>query len=105
MMEFLLEQQARFEARLEKEREERREADAQLRKSDQSLRESDERLRESDERLRESQATLTAAILRVTELVEDLTTVQKAGDERLNALIAVVEKHITGPGHSAPPRQ
>jgi uncharacterized protein YlxW (UPF0749 family) len=98
MMEFLLAQQARFEARLEKEHEERREADAQLR-------ESDKRLRESDARLRDSQATLTAAILRVTELVEDLTTVQKAGDERLNALIAVVEKHIAGPGHSAPPRQ
>jgi len=89
MMEFLLEQQARFDARLEKEHQESREAD--------------ERLRESDERLRESQATLTAALLRITDLMEDLSEAQKRTDNRLNALINVVEKHISSPGHSSPP--
>jgi chromosome segregation ATPase len=105
MMDFLLAQQARFDARLEKEHEERREADAQLRESDERLRGSDERLRESDERLRESQATLTAVVARIADLVEELTEAQKSTDERLNALIGVVEKHIAGPGHSSPPRQ
>jgi len=91
MMDFLLAQQARFDARLEKEHEERREADAQL--------------RGSDERLRESQATLTAVVARIADLVEELTEAQKSTDERLNALIGVVEKHVAGPGHSGPPRQ
>ncbi len=90
MMEFLLEQQARFDARLEKEHQESREAEAKL--------------QEADKRLRESQATLTAAVLRIADLVEDLTLAQKSTDDRLNALISVVEKHISGPGHASPPR-
>lgn len=104
MMEFLLEQQARFDARIAKEHEERLAADVELRESDARLRESDERLRESDERLRDSQATLTAALLRITDLLQDLSEAQKRTDDRLNALISVVEKHISSPGHSSPPR-
>ncbi|MFB3923994.1 MAG: hypothetical protein ACE145_19910 [Terriglobia bacterium] len=97
LMEFLLEQQARFDARIEKEHEERLAEEAKLK-------ESDDRLRASDERLRESQATLTASLLRITALMEDLSEAQKRTDDRLNALINVVEKHISGPGHSSPPR-
>ena len=82
------------------------------------------KLFEADKELRESQATLTAALLRVTEIVEDLAESQKATeeqlratgqqlrttdrqlratderlratDERLDVLIRVVEKHIIG---------
>ncbi len=77
-MEFLLAQQARFDTRLEK--------------------------------LLESHVTLTSSVLRVVGLVEELAKAQKATDERLratderlnerlNVLINVVEKHITGPDH------
>lgn len=89
LMEFLLEQQARFDARIEKEHEERLAADGEL--------------RQADARLRDSQATLTAALLRVTDLMEDLSEAQKRTDDRLTALINVVEKHISGPGHTSPP--
>lgn len=93
-MEFIVEQQARFSADIQK------------------LFESDKELRQADERLRQSQATLTAAVMRIAELVEGLekTTVERFAelaasqkltneqlretDERLNALINVVEKHI-----------
>ncbi len=87
-MEFLLAQQARFDARLEK------------------LLESHERLERSVMELRESHVTLTSSVLRVVGLVEELAKAQmatdgrlKATDERLNVLIKVVEKHITGPDH------
>src|SRR5713226_4299585 len=81
-MEFLLQHGAQLDARLERTATEMRAADAKL--------------RESDERLRESQATLTAAVLRIADLVEDLTEAQKGTDNRLNSLINVVEKYITG---------
>lgn len=81
-MEFLLQHGAQLDARLERTAAEMREADAKL--------------RESDERLRESQATLTASVLRIADLVEDLTEAQKGADNRLNAFINVVEKYITG---------
>lgn len=70
--------------------------DARLEKMVTEIREADAKLRESDERLRESQATLTASVLRIAELVEDLTEAQKSTDSRLNALINVVEKYIAG---------
>jgi len=81
---FILQMQARFEENLEKTR------------LDYTA---------ADERLRESQATLTAAVIRITELMERSQKQTderfKALDERLNALITVVEKHITGPDHAA----
>jgi len=80
-MEFLLAQQARFDGRLEKMLEE---------------------MREADHRLRESQATLTGSVLRIAELLEDVTEAQRRTDERLNVLINVVEKHVTGHNHGSP---
>ena len=81
-IEFILEMQAHFETNLEKMR---LEAIA------------------ADERLRESQTTLTAAAIRITELMEQAQRQTderfKGLDERLNVLITVVEKHITGPDH------
>ena len=94
-MEFIIEQQAKFATDIQK------------------LSESDKELREADERLRESQATLTAAVIRIAEIVEgtekiaaerfrktdelfaELAEAQKATDERLNVLINVVEKQLT----------
>ena len=94
-MEFLLAQQPRFDARLEK------------------LLESHERLERSVMEFRESHVTLTSSVLRVVGLVEELAKAQmatdgrlkatdermRATDERLNVLINVVEKHITAPDH------
>jgi hypothetical protein len=61
-MEFIVEHQAKFEVEIQK------------------LFESQKELREADGRLRESQATLTAALLRVTAILEDLAESQKATD-------------------------
>lgn len=109
-MEFIVEHQAKFELDIEK-------------------------LFEADERQRESQATLTAAVVRIAEIIEenrkdmderfretdqrikDLVTAQKGTDERLrqtderlrqtddrlNALLHVVERHVTGPDHGHAP--
>jgi DNA anti-recombination protein RmuC len=81
-IEFILQMQAQFEDNLERMRVE---------------------FRAADDRLRESQGALTGAVIRITELMEQS---QKQADqrfrgldERLNALITVVEKHITGPDH------
>jgi hypothetical protein len=75
--------------------------------------ETDKELRAADGRLRESQATLTASLVRIAELFEDLEkrTAERFRetderfretderlrhtDERLNVLINVVEKHLT----------
>jgi hypothetical protein len=83
-MDFIVEHQAKFEANI------------------QMLFEADQQQREADERLRQSQATLTAALVRVTEIVEDLAESQKSTDDRLNALINIVERHVSGPGHGHP---
>ena len=56
-MEFIVGQQAKFAADIQK-------------------------LFESDDRLRESQATLTAAVIRIAEIVEGLGESQKANEER-----------------------
>lgn len=75
-------------------------------------------------KLRDSQATLTASVVRIAEILEEsikhtdvrfakadersarvdqhmaeLAEAQKATGERLNALINIVERHITGPDH------
>jgi Mg2+ and Co2+ transporter CorA len=100
-MEFIVEQQAKFEAEIQK-----------LFESDKQLREADERLRQSDQRLRESQSTLTAALLRLAEITEEhqkewntrfgeLAQAQRTTDEqlrhtdeRLSVLINVVEGQL-----------
>lgn len=106
-MEFILEHHAKFAADIQK-------------------------LFESDDRLRQSQATLTAALVRVTEIMEDLAESQKGTDgrlrqtddhlrrtdeqlrqtderlrqtdDRLNALLHIVERHVTGPNHGHAPQ-
>lgn len=100
-MEFIVEQQAKFATDI------------------QRLFESDKELREADNRLRESQATLTAVLVRLSEIMQEhqreanmrfreLTQTQratdrrlaelagagKATDKRLNVLIHVVEEQL-----------
>jgi len=100
-MEFIVEQQAKFEAEIQK------------------LFESQRELHETDERLRDSQATLTAALVRLTEIIEEnekrseerfrkiderfaaLAEAQRKTDdqlrqtdERLNVLVNIVEEHV-----------
>jgi septal ring factor EnvC (AmiA/AmiB activator) len=53
---------------------------------------SDERFSRSDERM-----------TKLDEKLARLADAQKTTDERLNALISVVERHITGPDHVARP--
>jgi hypothetical protein len=92
-IEFILQMQAHFEANLE-EMQTRFEASLERMRLESTA---------ADDRLRDSQATLTAAVIRITELMEQSqkqTDERFRGlDERLNALITVVEKHITGPDH------
>jgi exonuclease VII small subunit len=56
------------------------------------------------DKLRDSQGTLTAAMVRMTEIMQESQQQADARfnrlDERLNTLITVVERHITGPGHA-----
>ena len=57
-----------------------------------SLKLSDDRFTRLDDRL-----------TRFDERMIELAAAQKATDERLNALISVLERHITGPDHAARP--
>jgi len=92
-LEFILQMQARFEGNLEK----------MQARFEENLEKMRVEFSAADERLHESQATLTGAVIRITELMEEAqrqTDERFRGlDERLNALITVVEKHITGPDH------
>jgi septal ring factor EnvC (AmiA/AmiB activator) len=84
-IEFILQMQAQFEANLGR-------LEANFARSESNI-----------DKLRESQATLTGAAIRITELMEQSQKQSdqrfRGLDERLNALITVVEKHITGPDH------
>ena len=95
-MEFMLQHGAQLDARLE------------------TLSESVKGLREQ---FQESHATLTASLMRLIELMQEsdrrnderfravderfiaLADAQRSTDERLNAVIGMVEKHLTGPDH------
>jgi hypothetical protein len=70
-----------------------------------SIKISDERFTRLDERLTklaEAQGAADERSARLDQRMIELAEAQKSTDERLNALISVVERHITGPDH--PPR-
>ena len=99
-IEFILQMQAQFEANLG-----RLEANvAQLTTNVDRLEANVARLTTDVDKLRDSHATLTAAMVRMTEIMQE--SQQQADsrfnrlDDRLNTLITVVERHITGPGHA-----
>lgn len=101
-IEFLVQHGAQLDTRLEK------------------LTESVQVFRDSHEQLRETQGTLTASMMRLIELMQEserrnegrfkivderliaLADAQKSTDERLNAVINIFEKHVTGHNHGSP---
>lgn len=98
-IEFILQMQAQFEVNLAK-------LEANLNRSEANI-----------DKLRDSQAILTASVVRIAEILEqsirhtderffkfdqrmaELREAQKATDDRLNVLINIVERHVTGPDH------
>jgi len=91
-IEFILQMQAQFEANL-----------GRLEANVAQLTTNMLRCESNIDKLRDSQAALTAAMLRMTEIMQEsqqqADTRFKRLDERLNTLINVVEKHLTGPSH------
>jgi hypothetical protein len=53
--------------------------------------------------LAEAQAATGKIVKELAESQKELAASQKTTDDRLNALIYVVERHITGPDHTARP--
>ena len=64
-----------------------------------SIKISEDRFTRLDDRLTKLAEAQTAT----DRIVKELAKAQKTTDERLNALINVVEKHITGPDHAPRP--
>jgi DNA repair ATPase RecN len=93
-IEFILQMQAQFEANL---------GNLRVTVADlagvvgESIKLSDDRFTRHDERMKD----LITAQKATGEQIKDLAAAQKATDERLNALINIMERHITGPNHPA----
>lgn len=97
-IEFVVNQQAQFVVDMQ-----------QLQSALQQVKETQDADREM---FRQQNTTLVAAMLRITEIVEaqqneikqlagglkELFDLQKHTDERLNALISIVERHVTDDG-------
>jgi DNA repair exonuclease SbcCD ATPase subunit len=64
-----------------------------------SIKLSDDRFSRFDQMMRE----MAEAQKTTGERLRELADAQKTTDERLNALISVVERHITGPDHAPRP--
>jgi hypothetical protein len=67
---------------------------------------SDDRFTRLDERLTklaDAQKAADERSARLDQRMIELAEAQKTTDERLNALISVVERHITGPDHAPRP--
>lgn len=110
-IEFILQMQGQFEANIGK----LRDSQAALTASvvdiagvlRESVRISDERFTRLDDRLvrlAEAQQAADERMVRFDERMNELAEAGKATDDRLNALINVVERHITGPDHSPQPQ-
>jgi uncharacterized protein YoxC len=102
-IEFILEMQAQFEANMGK-------LAANLARSEANI----DNLKVSVADLRVSVADLAGVVgesikisddrfSRFDERMKDLATAQKVTEEHLSALINIMERHITGPGHPAVP--
>lgn len=96
-IEFILQMQAQFEAGMGKLRDSQATLTASVFDIAGVLRES---VRISDERFTRLDDRLT----RLDSIVRELAEAGKATDERLNALIHVVDRHITGPDHNPRPQ-
>jgi hypothetical protein len=94
-IEFILQMQAQFEAGMGKLRDSQATLTASVVDIAGVLRES---VRISDERFTRLDDRLT----RLDSIVREIAEAGKATDERLNALINIVDRHITGPDHRPP---
>jgi ATP:corrinoid adenosyltransferase len=113
-MQFILEQQAQFttnfqkiEAAREKDEEARKKDSARITRLEESFQllvqlaqNHDERLVTLDERL----VTLAEAQIRTSEQIAAMNERTAETDERLNALIAVVERYISSKGQNGSPQ-
>jgi transcriptional regulator GlxA family with amidase domain len=71
-----------------------------------SIKISDDRFTRLDDRLTnlvEAQKVAEERSARLDQRMMELTEAQKTTDERLNALISIMERHISGPDHAARP--
>ncbi len=109
-IEFILQMQAQFEANLA--RSEANIDDLRLSVAGlagvvrESIKISDDRFTRLDDRLSKLVDVQKAAddrSARLDQRMIELAEAQKTTDERLNALIGVVERHITGPDHAPRP--
>jgi hypothetical protein len=99
---FILQMQAQFEAGMGKLRDSQAALTVSVAEIAGVLRES---VRISDDRftrLAEMQHAADERLTRLETIMSELAESQKATDDRLNALINVVERHITGPDHRPP---
>lgn len=103
-IEFILDMQARFESNQEKLGANLDRLDAKLEKQAEET----EKLRlfiaDTARILRDSIQLSDERSTRLDERFAELATAQKEGEERLNSLINVVERHLTGPDHGLRPQ-
>ena len=91
-MEFLLQNQARFASRMEKDEECSPRLEAAFVTLVELARSSDERMDTFDEARADFNQQIMALDVRLAEAQARLTEAQARADERLNALIAIVER-------------
>jgi len=107
-IEFILQMQAQFEsnqeklgAKLEKQAEETDKLRLSIADTDRILRDS---IQFSDQGFTRLEARLDERSTRLDQLYAELAIVHKEGEERLNSLINVVERHLTGSDHGLHPQ-
>ncbi len=97
-MNFILESEARSSAKLEELIETQKRNEERWKRTDERLTRTDERLARTDERWTRTEEGIRA-LLTIAEIHEreitSLAETTRATDDRLNALIAVVERHIS----------
>lgn len=104
-IEQITEQMARTDARIAETNEQLARTDAQLARTDAQLAETDAQLAETDAQVKETGRQLAAYAETQSQFIEitnrsmqALVATQLRTDERMNALISVVERHISD-GH------
>jgi hypothetical protein len=99
-IEFILQMQAQFESNIGKLRDSQATLTASVVDIAGVLRESVRITDERFTRLADAQRAADERQTRLDTIMSELAEAQKATDDRLNALIHIVERHITGPDHS-----
>jgi hypothetical protein len=99
-IEFILQMQAQFESNIGKLRDSQAALTASVVDIAGVLRESVRITDERFTRLADAQQAADERMVRFDDRMNELAEAGKATDDRLNALINVVERHITGPDHS-----